>query len=426
MQVIARSFLPSAPRFIARSRQLTPNSKKSANGNSRIERAIAAPPSLEKAPPNFGSAERKENSEVHLSLLQSDDERLGLPSGSTFYRLTKCPASHRLSQKARLLGQVAHETSPESEGGLAIHKAYEMQSAEGLSDIEAVDYEAIFAQREEITAEWLSNRQPVRQIAEERLWLHRGLRPVLSGKLDELLIQGERALLFDIKTGRGEVDPPANNVQLRVYAALARVRWPGLESVTVVILSPVRRYDVHKYSGAELDAIRDEILHTLATLDLESAPRIGEHCRYCPASLICPSRREETQALAVVAEELPTGSDASRLLETVVRVEAVCSQIRDYYKAQLENDPACVPGWRLQSSTRRWIPNPQQAFERLIEQFSVSEFLDSCSVKLADLEVAWARKNNVPTAQVRAQFDRYMQGVVFGKRTAPSLKQTSN
>jgi uncharacterized protein DUF2800 len=360
---------------------------------------------------------------VHLSLLQSDDERLGLPSGSTFERLTKCPASHRLSQKARELGQVAHETSPESERGLTIHKAYELQSADGLSDSDTADYQAIMAQREAITAQWLPNGQPVKRIAEERLWLHRGLRPVLSGKVDELLIASDRALLFDVKTGRGQVDPPTTNVQLRVYAALVRVRWPELESVTVAILSPLRRHEMHTYMGSELDAIRDEILATLADLDLESAPRTGEHCRYCPASLICPARREETQALVRVAQELPTGADAARLLETVLRVEAVCSEIRDFYKAQLEADPACVLGWRLVFSVRRWIPDPAAALERLIEEFSIREFLSNCSVSVSELERAWAKKNNVPAAQVRAQFDRYMQGAIAEKRIAPSLRQ---
>src|SRR4029077_16905430 len=174
---------------------------------------------------------------VHLSLLQSDDERLGLPSGSTFHRLSRGPASHLLSQRARELGQVAHETSPESERGTLIHKAYEMQSSDGLSASDAADYEAIMAQREEITAEWLPNGEPVNRIAEERLWLHRGLRPVFSGKVDELLIQGARGLLFDVKTGRGHVDEPSANVQLRLYAMLARVRWPALESITVAVLS---------------------------------------------------------------------------------------------------------------------------------------------------------------------------------------------
>jgi hypothetical protein len=48
-------------------------------------------------------------------------------------RLTGCPASEGVSQQTRELGQVAHETSQESERGLLIHKAYELQSADGLS-----------------------------------------------------------------------------------------------------------------------------------------------------------------------------------------------------------------------------------------------------------------------------------------------------
>jgi hypothetical protein len=363
---------------------------------------------------------------VHLAL-QTDDERLGLPSGSSYERLTKCPASHGLSQKAVELGQAAHETSPESERGARLHKAYEFQSADGLSDTEAADYEAIMAQREEITAQWLPNSVPVKRIVEERFWLHRSfLRPVMSGQIDELLLQGTRALLFDMKSGRGQVDEPGSNVQLRIYAMLAKVRWPQLESVTVVILSPHYSYAPHTFNAAELETIRLETLETLATLDFQSAPKTGEHCRFCPASMICPARRKETQALAVPVQELPIGADAARLLETVIRVETVCEEIKSFYKAQLEADPACVPGWRLQSSVRRWIPNPQAALERLIEQFSIREFLDFTSIKVADLEAAWGRKNNVPTAQVRSQFDRHMQGVVFGKRTAPSLRQVNN
>jgi hypothetical protein len=284
---------------------------------------------------------------VHLSLLQSDDERLGLPSGSTFDRLLKCPASHLLSQRASALGQVAHDTSPESERGALIHKAYELQSADGLSTLEAADYEAIMAQREEIIAQWLSNGQPVKRIAEERLWLHRGLRPVLSGKVDELLIRGDRALLFDVKTGRGQVDPPASNVQLTLYAMLAQIRWPGLDSITVAILSPHFSYTPSTFNGAKLEAIREETLQTLTTLDFQSAPVVGEHCRWCPAAMICPTRRQEAGQLAVRAVELPNGADAARLLEMVGRVEAVCDEIKTHYKAQLEADPSCVPGWRL-------------------------------------------------------------------------------
>jgi hypothetical protein len=74
-----------------------------------------------------------------------------------------------------------------------------------LSGTDLADYEAIMAQREEITAAWLSSSAPVTRIVEERLWLHRDLfRPALSGQIDELLIQGARALLFDVKSGQGQ------------------------------------------------------------------------------------------------------------------------------------------------------------------------------------------------------------------------------
>jgi uncharacterized protein DUF2800 len=157
-----------------------------------------------------------------------------------------------------------------------------------------------------------------------------------------------------LKTGRGEINPPATNAQLRIYAMLARVRWPELESITVAVLSPHSSYSPHTFNATELDAIRDETLHRLATLDFQSAPNTGEHCPYCPASLICPARRKETNQLAI------------------------------------------------------------------------REVLENCSVSVSDLERAWARKNNVPAAQVRSQFSRLMGGIVAEKRIAPSLRQTTN
>jgi hypothetical protein len=80
----------------------------------------------------------------------------------------------------------------------------------------------------------------------------------------------------------------------------------------------------------------------------------------------------------------------------------------------------------VQSSVRRWIPEPFQALERLIEQFSLPEFLETCSVSVSDLERAWARKNNISPAQAKAAFGRIMNGIVAEKRIAPSLRQVTN
>src|ERR1700745_3908201 len=50
---------------------------------------------------------------------------------------------------------------------------------------------------------------PVHRIAEEQLWLHRSfLRPGMACRVDQVLIQKNPALLFDVKTGSAKVDEP--------------------------------------------------------------------------------------------------------------------------------------------------------------------------------------------------------------------------
>jgi ATP-dependent DNA ligase len=46
--------------------------------------------------------------------------------------------------------------------------------------------------------------------------------------------------------------------------------------------------------------------------------------------------------------------------------------------------------------------------------------------RLNSLYENWAKKNNVPTAQVKAAFSRLMNGVFAEKRIAPSLRQINS
>jgi hypothetical protein len=163
----------------------------------------------------------------------------------------------------------------------------------------------------------------------------------------------------------------------------------------------------------------------LATLDFQSTPKTGERCRYCPAALICPARHKEANQLSVPLQELPTGIDAARLLETIIRVEAVFDEIKSHYRSQLGADPPSFPGWRLQSSARRWVPTPSAALATMISDVSVAEFLDSCAtINVGNLERLCAEKNNIAPTQVRKQFDRYFNGVVQheAKRSEPAAK----
>jgi hypothetical protein len=92
----------------------------------------------------------------------------------------------------------------------------------------------------------------------------------------------------------------------------------------------------------------------------------------------------------------------------------------------LEETPGAIPGWMLApGDVRRSIPDAVQALQRTEETFSIQEFLQCCSVSVPELERAWARKNNVPSTQARARFDRMMDGAIASKRITPSLRQTN-
>jgi hypothetical protein len=146
-----------------------------------------------------------------------------------------------------------------------------------------------------------------------------------------------------------------------------------IREITCQILSPYFDFQPFTYSREELDKLYQSVLIVINSLADPGKPVAGQCCNFCPASLICPSRRAETQRLAVHVEELPSGSDGARFLEMVTRVEVVCEEIRAHYKTQLETEPLSIPSWKLVSSTRRWIPRPQEALERLIEQHSMKQ-----------------------------------------------------
>jgi hypothetical protein len=138
--------------------------------------------------------------QLQLAIAQ-DDERAGLPSASDFSRLMECRASFLLSKKAYELGQVAHERSEAADLGTKKHLA-NVEGPEILSPRERADWELCRQKRDAFVKSWMNGSElPVQSIREERLWLRKGIRPLLSGKPDEVLRQGVRVAVLDHKYG---------------------------------------------------------------------------------------------------------------------------------------------------------------------------------------------------------------------------------
>jgi CRISPR/Cas system-associated exonuclease Cas4 (RecB family) len=361
---------------------------------------------------------------MHLLPVNNGDERAGLPSASDYGRLLQCRASYLLSRKARALGQVAHEWSPAADLGTKKHLA-NIEGPDILSDQERTDWDACQAKREEFIKDWLGNSQePFSSVKEERLWLRQGIRPLLTGKPDEVLRQGDRCVVLDQKFGSYRVADPGENVQLSIYALLVSREDETIQEVTVQILSPQFDFQPFTYSRAELDRLYQSVLAVLSSLSDPGDPAPGSHCQFCPARLICPAARNEaeTATLAKVIE-LPLGEPAAQLLTQIKRAKSLFQEIELHYKRLLEVEPGAVPGWTLEpGAVRRSIDDPFKALEQLSELFSIQEFLACCSVSVPELDRSWSRKKDLPANRAKESLKKLLGPLLTEKRNAPSLK----
>ena len=107
----------------------------------------------------------------------------------------------------------------------------------------------------------------------------------------------------------------------------------------------------------------------------------------------------------------------------IKRAQALFKEIESFYKRLLEREPGAIPGWILEpGAVRRSIDDPLGALERLIETFSVSEFVACCSPSIPDLERAWGKKKGQSASQAKESFKRLLGDLLTEKRNAPSLK----
>jgi hypothetical protein len=329
-----------------------------------------------------------------------------------------------LSRKAHALGQVAHQRSPEADLGTKKHLA-NTEGPEILSGSEREDWEACQRKREDFIKGWLGNSQePFSSVKEERLWLRRGIRPLLTGKPDEVLRQGNRAALLDFKFGNYRVPDPADNVQLSIYALLASRKDDAIEEVTVQILSPHFEFQPFTYSRTELDRLYHSVQIVINSLSDPGEPTPGAHCQLCPARLICPAARTEAQnATLAKVNELPLGEPAAKLLTQIRRAQALFKEIEAFYRQLLEREPGAVPGWALvPGDLRRSIQDPVKAQAHFAELFPIQEFLACCTPSVPELERAWGRKKGLAASQAKESFKRFLGGLLVEKRNAPSLK----
>jgi hypothetical protein len=338
----------------------------------------------------------------------TEDERLGLPSGSNWRRYELCAGSWQLEQEAKRLGQAAHETSPAAERGTLIHAYLAGELDEDGNPIE-LDEEA------QKTADFLQERSqgevarifgdaPWQQLSEKRLWLMVGGKKVASGKFDRCVYNDKLALVQDFKTGWREPDAAEQNAQLKVLAVMVGIALPSVEEIVVQVISGPYGVTEARYSIAELAHGYNAILATLRAINAEYAgfAPSSEACRYCPAINICEA---VNKIAATQYTMLPDGKQAGAILDQCEVLERRIEAIREHYAERMSNDPTYqVPGFAMMPGPqRRTVEDWKRARARLDEFIDPAELeaLANYSIPSVEKLVAKALKLKAKEASVK-------------------------
>lgn len=331
---------------------------------------------------------------------------------SKFQRYALCPGSYPREHAGEIAGQESNqenapeETTPEAESGTTIHAALAGQEHRRLT----VPEEQVFERCQDAIGAYLEELgEPGHQLVEKRMVIpakHLGLMGLeITGHPDLVVVYPEKklAVIFDYKTGWGDVPKAYVNLQLRIYAIAVRMKFGAdVERVDVVILQPRvnRQPDVTVYDVPALRQAFQEVKE-IAKRALAADPDKDLHpseeaCKYCPC-LTCPARlgvvnRVAQLAVAPDVWETYTVQERLSLWGQAKLAKKVIALIEARFKQDLQKDPDAYQGaLRLHESPgRREILDPGACFTVFnAEGMEGEDFSRACKVTIGALETVY-------------------------------------
>jgi CRISPR/Cas system-associated exonuclease Cas4 (RecB family) len=359
-----------------------------------------------------------------------NNERQKLPSASSAQRYATCPGSFLLEQQAP-----DEPTGEDAEIGNRVH-AWLAEEEIQLEDDDLYLANQCLTHEQDLVRT-VFGHAPKRVIREHRIWaFDRNLHKSWSGKPDAVYIDGHSGLVIDYKTGRGDVEQAASNLQLRALAVLA-FSFYGLRQITVAIIQPLAGQPTHcTYSLADLIQAEKEIDAIMLAVRQPGQPRNPsvEACKYCKAKAICPEARESAllPALSNLPENITpdaiaatlTGPTLGQFLERAKLAESVIEACRNEAKRRLSEGQQ-VEGWTLRpGATRETITLPETVFSRfLAANGSYAEFMKSVKITKSGLKDALRNATGKKGKELDAKLESILSGCTESKASEAILTQ---
>lgn len=381
------------------------------------------------------------------------DERLNLPSASSFYADVACPGRQNLLRQLREQNVAVEIDNPSlaelAERGTRIHRARATGDTTHLLEDELEAYQKACALEREIVQDWMRDRKIDSisdPIIEERLWLNdqETLMPRLSGQLDVIHLAGQNALICDWKTNMayyaGDV---GKSWPMRIYALLAWKEWPQLKNIRLAFIKPEAfgpKKDVADVSESDLTRIEQATLTALWWSAQPDAPRHpGTQCVWCPCKPYCDdaARYSMVPISAATATGLTTKEDIETAVSlmpiesaaTVWKKRKIVETIMDAIEARLKAlpDDALSPLGLARKEGRKMdeIADNVGAFNALRADGFTSEQILECMKLSKGAAVAMLQADsNVSKAKAEAEYEELLGEFIERSRAKPSLVET--
>ncbi len=284
---------------------------------------------------------------------------------SSYYRWGVCPGSVKLS------ANIPKQTSSHAEEGTKAHELaetiiqYSLRGVEVpailLSEYDEETIEAVKTYTDYVLD--LASKASYVGIEEKFELTH--LHPDLFGTSDATLVVGDTLHVIDYKHGKGVPVEVVNNKQLQFYGLGALYKSKAkADKIKLTIVQPrcfhsdgpIRSWETDILSL--LDFENQLIADAKATEDDGAKIVPGDHCRFCPASAICPALQNMALETAK-AEFTPTQSYRpevlAKALDAIPAIKAWIKSVEEFSYFQAQNGTE-IPGYKLvpKRATRKW------------------------------------------------------------------------
>lgn len=263
---------------------------------------------------------------------------------------------------------------------------------------------------------------------EERFDLS-ALHPGLFGTSDAVLYFAEEKLLsvWDYKHGQGIAVEVEDNEQLMYYAlgALMKFQVP-CSHVEMVICQPrafhpngpIRKWkvpvtDILDFAGDLIDAAK-------ATEAPNAKIVSGDHCRFCPASPICPELNKQALETAQMEFAPAYSYDPVKLAETLDKLPAIEAWVKAvkefaYFEAEKGRE---IPNYKLvpKRAMRKWKADAEETERILLTEFG----LDFTEMKHPAELKSVAQIEKVIPKEMKARLEEIVSKESSGSSLVPS------